>query len=213
MKSIVAPSQGMATARTIGALSPVDPRRSSPLALTDSAPDVIMLDLGRLNLSVRELLAWLRAAQQRATTASVPLNVTIGDMQINLAAKTITNNTGEGVRLTPTEWQLLEQLVRRPGELVSRSTLLTDLRGGADHVDPSYLRVYIAQLRRKLEPEPRRPRFLITEPGLGYRFQPSVSHAEPSQARCLPSASGRGEICGHASAGARRRPYRPRPKP
>jgi len=67
---------------------------------------------------------------------------------------------------------MLEALVRRPGKLVTGRALLTELRGNPDHTDPSYLRIYIAALRRKLEPEPSRPRHLITEPGMGYRFQP-----------------------------------------
>ena len=74
------------------------------------------------------------------------------------------------VHLTPTEWHLLELLVRNPGKLITRRQLLTALRGQPDHTDPSYLRIYIAQLRKKLEAEPGRPRHLITEPGLGYRF-------------------------------------------
>jgi two-component system KDP operon response regulator KdpE len=76
------------------------------------------------------------------------------------------------VHLTPTEWRLLETLARRPGTLVTGRALLTQLRGGPEHTDPSYLRIYVGQLRRKLEPEPGRPRHLITEPGMGYRFQP-----------------------------------------
>jgi two-component system KDP operon response regulator KdpE len=76
------------------------------------------------------------------------------------------------VHLTPTEWHLLEALLRRPGRLVTGRELLTQLRGSPDHTDPSYLRIYVAQLRRKLEPEPSRPRHIITEPGMGYRYQP-----------------------------------------
>lgn len=74
--------------------------------------------------------------------------------------------------LTPTEWQLLEILLRHPGRLLTGRQLLTELRGDPLHTDSSYLRIYISQLRRKLEQDPARPRHLITEPGLGYRFQP-----------------------------------------
>jgi DNA-binding winged helix-turn-helix (wHTH) protein len=212
MDSIVAPGQGTAAERMIGELSPVDPRRSSPLVLADPAQGVILLDLARLNLTARDLLAWLRAGQQRGTAAEVPRTITIGDMQIDLAAKAVTNSAGRGVRLTPTEWQFLEQLLGRPGELVSRGTLLTALHGGADYVDRSYLRVYMAHLRQKLEPEPRRPRFLITEPGLGYRFQPDVSRAAPQQATHAPSARGRKEVWGRRYSAAGRRRCRLGPK-
>jgi two-component system KDP operon response regulator KdpE len=78
----------------------------------------------------------------------------------------------ERVALTPTEWHLLEVLLRHPGRLISQGQLLAELRGQQGYTDSSYLRIYIAQLRRKLEDEPSRPRHLITEPGMGYRFQP-----------------------------------------
>jgi two-component system KDP operon response regulator KdpE len=84
----------------------------------------------------------------------------------------VVDGAGERVHLTPTEWQLLEALLRAPGTLVTGRALLTALRGSPEHTDPSYLRIYMAQLRRKLEPEPSRPRYLITEPGMGYRFAP-----------------------------------------
>ena len=76
------------------------------------------------------------------------------------------------MRLTPTEWHLLERLVSHPDKLVSARELLTGLRVGPADEHGSYLRVYFSQLRRKLEPDPARPRHLITEPGLGYRFRP-----------------------------------------
>ena len=92
--------------------------------------------------------------------------------RVDLGAKTVTAADGSPVHLTPTEWHLLEALLRRPGKLVTGRSLLTELRGSPDHTDPSYLRIYIAALRRKLEPVPSRPRYLITEPGMGYRFEP-----------------------------------------
>lgn len=76
------------------------------------------------------------------------------------------------IRLTPTEWHVLELLIRNPGKLVTRQTMLTDI-WGSDHVaDTGYLRLYIAQLRKKLEPEPGEPRYLLTEAGMGYRLCP-----------------------------------------
>ncbi len=151
---------------------PVDRRGSGPIALADVAHGVILLDLGRLNVTVHEMPAWLRSAHHRVnSSAGVNSIVTIGDARIDLVAMTVTTSAGERFRLTSMEWRLLEELLRHLGELVRRDTLLTALRGGVDYVDPSYLRVYMAQLRRKLEPEPRRPRHLVTEPGMGYRFQ------------------------------------------
>ena len=76
------------------------------------------------------------------------------------------------MRLTPTEWQVLERLVRNPGRLVTRQTLLTEIWGSEHVTDTGYLRLYVAQLRKKLEPEPARPRHLLTEAGMGYRFAP-----------------------------------------
>ena len=77
---------------------------------------------------------------------------------------------GEVVHLTPTEWHVLEVLVRHPGKLVSQRQLLKEVWGPAYETETNYLRLYLAQLRRKLEPEPGQPRYLITEPGMGYRF-------------------------------------------
>jgi len=89
---------------------------------------------------------------------------------VDLAAKRVVRD-GADVRLTPTEWQLLEILVRNRGRLVTQKQLLQDVWGPAYGSESNYLRVYIAQLRRKLEEEPSRPSYLLTEPGMGYRFQ------------------------------------------
>jgi len=120
--------------------------------------------------SIDELLARVRAATRRGSASA--LAVTVGDVVVDLSAKTATRSDGDRVHLTPTEWHLLELLVRHPGKLITGRTLLTELRGSPEHTDPSYLRIYMAQLRRKLEPHPDRPQHLITEPGMGYRFQP-----------------------------------------
>ena len=102
---------------------------------------------------------------------------------MDLAAKRVTRQApvparaGEahpdGIRLTPTEWHLLEVLLRNPGKLLSRNQLLTEVWGPGYADATGNLRLYMAQLRRKLEPDPARPRWLITEPGMGYRYQPS----------------------------------------
>ena len=146
-------------------------------ARTGSSDKVTALDLGADDyvtkpFSIDELLARVRAATRRATPADPLPPVEIGTTNIDLAAKTATTIDGERIHLTPTEWNLLEALLRQPGRLVTGRELLTQLRGSPDHTDPSYLRIYIAQLRRKLEPEPSRPRHILTEPGMGYRYQP-----------------------------------------
>ena len=146
-------------------------------ARTGSSDKVIALDLGADDyvtkpFNIEELLARLRAAARRATTGEQALPIRIGEVDIDLAAKSATRSGGRPVQLTPTEWQLLEILVSQPGKLITRRELLLRLRGSPEHTDPSYLRIYIAQLRHKLEPEPSRPRHLLTEPGMGYRFRP-----------------------------------------
>ena len=90
---------------------------------------------------------------------------------VDLTARRVTRGDEE-VRLTPTEWHLLEMLVRSPGRLVSQKQLLQEVWGPSYQTETNYLRVYVAQLRRKLEPAPAAPVHLITEPGLGYRFEP-----------------------------------------
>ncbi len=88
-----------------------------------------------------------------------------------LAAKRVTDASGEDVRLTPTEWGIVEILARHPGMLVSQRQLLRDVWGPQYATETNYLRVYLAQIRRKLEPDPARPRYFITEPRMGYRFE------------------------------------------
>jgi two-component system, OmpR family, KDP operon response regulator KdpE len=118
-----------------------------------------------------ELLARLRAAVRRATPPDelVPILQT-PDFRVDLAAKQVVRD-GREVRLTPTEWQLVELLVRNRGRLVSQRQLLQEVWGPKYRDETNYLRVFIAQIRRKLEPDPAHPRYFITEPGMGYRFQ------------------------------------------
>lgn len=146
-------------------------------ARTGSSDKVEALDLGADDyvskpFNMAELLARVRAATRRATSGEASRTVAIGATQVDMASKVVTGPDGDHVHLTPTEWHLLELLLRQPGKLVTGRALLTELRGAPEHTDPSYLRIYMAQLRRKLESEPSRPRHLITEPGMGYRFQP-----------------------------------------
>ncbi|MGH3377687.1 MAG: response regulator [Actinoallomurus sp.] len=117
-----------------------------------------------------ELLARLRAAVRRAAPPEEDAVVTTEEFTVDLAAKKVTR-AGADVRLTPTEWHVLEVLVRNAGRLVSQQQLLREVWGPSYANETGYLRVYLAQLRRKLEADPSPPRHLITEPGMGYRFE------------------------------------------
>ena len=146
-------------------------------ARSGSSDKVEALDLGADDyvtkpFSMNELLARLRVAERHTAADEEATVGTLGDVRIDLATTTAAHEDGRAVHLTPTEWKILGVLLRRPGKLVANDTLLTAVRGSAEHTDPSYLRIYFAQLRRKLEPDPSRPRHLITEPGMGYRYIP-----------------------------------------
>jgi two-component system, OmpR family, KDP operon response regulator KdpE len=134
-------------------------------ALDAGADDYVTKPFG-----MDELLARLRAAVRRATPAEEAAVVETDDFTIDLAAKRVTRD-GEEIRLTPTEWHLVEVLVRNQGKLVAQRQLLQEVWGPQYHDETNYLRVFMAQVRRKLEPEPSNPRYFITEPGMGYRFE------------------------------------------
>jgi two-component system KDP operon response regulator KdpE len=128
--------------------------------------------------NVDELLARLRAVTRRAPAGSDEVRAVIGDIRVELPGRRLSARVAGAtdgvtdVRLTPTEWQLLEVLIRNPGRLVTQREMLRSI-DRADVGDQShYLRQFMNQLRRKLEPDPARPRYLMTEPGMGYRFQP-----------------------------------------
>jgi len=146
-------------------------------ARTGSHDKVNALDLGATDyvtkpFDMNELVARLGAVIRRAGIEASAQQVTVGDVDIDLAERTARRHDGTTVHLTPTEWRILDVLLRHPGRLVPSQELLAILRGDADHTESSYLRIYLAKLRQKLEPEPSRPRHLLTEPGMGYRFQP-----------------------------------------
>jgi two-component system KDP operon response regulator KdpE len=145
-------------------------------ARQDSSDKVAALDAGADDYVTKpfgmdELLARLRAALRRSAPSVDDVVVRAAAFTVDLAAKRVQVGERE-VRLTPTEWGVLELLVRHPGRLVSQRQLLQEVWGPAYQHETNYLRVYLAQLRRKLEPDPSHPRHLITEAGMGYRFQP-----------------------------------------
>jgi two-component system KDP operon response regulator KdpE len=145
-------------------------------ALDAGADDYVTKPFG-----INELLARLRAAVRRATPTDEQAPVVqTPDFRVDLAAKQVTRN-GREIRLTPTEWQLVELLVRQPGRLVSQRQLLQEVWGPSYGEETNYLRVFIAQIRRKLEPDPANPRYFITEPGMGYRFQARGQPGTPDQ--------------------------------
>ena len=146
-------------------------------ARSDAADKVSALDAGADDyvtkpFGMEEFLARLRAAVRRGAVSSglpeVPM-VDAGSFQVDLAAKQVTRH-GERVHLTPTEWGILEILVRNEGKLVSQKEILNSVWGPTYLGQSNYLRVYLASLRRKLEDDPVHPRHLITEAGMGYRF-------------------------------------------
>ena len=117
-----------------------------------------------------ELLARIRASLRRAQPAESEPVIRTSRFTIDLAAKRVTTESGP-IRFTPTEWHLLEILAKNAGKLVSRQQLLTDVWGPAYAKETNYLRVYMAQIRQKLEADPSHPQHIITEPGMGYRFE------------------------------------------
>ena len=143
-------------------------------ALDAGADDYVTKPFG-----MEELLARMRAVGRRAVADGDEPRVRLGVLVIDLAAKRVIREQdgqdgqdGADIRLTPTEWHLLEVLLRHPGKLLSQQQLLAEVWGPGYADAAGNLRLYMAQLRRKLEPDPARPRWLLTEPGMGYRFQP-----------------------------------------
>jgi two-component system KDP operon response regulator KdpE len=136
-------------------------------ALDAGADDYVTKPFG-----MEELLARIRAVTRRASfdLTETQLSVRIGEHTINIATHQVLRDNGDEVRLTKTEWELLDRLIRHSGRLVTQRQLLTEVWGPAYAEQSGYLRFHFGQLRRKLETDPARPRHLITEPGIGYRF-------------------------------------------
>ena len=135
-------------------------------ALDAGADDYVTKPFG-----MDELLARMRAALRRGAPTEEDAVIETHDFRVDLAAKRVQCDGAE-IRLTPTEWQIVETLVRHPSRLVSQRQLLQSVWGPQYEKETNYLRVYLAQIRRKLEPDPARPRYFVTEPGMGYRFEP-----------------------------------------
>jgi two-component system KDP operon response regulator KdpE len=135
-------------------------------ALDAGADDYVTKPFG-----MDELLARMRAALRRAVPGEEEAVVETVDFRADLAAKRVERD-GEEIRLTPTEWQIVETLIRHPGRLITQRQLLQSVWGPQYEKETNYLRVYLAQIRRKLEPDPAKPRYFVTEPGMGYRFEP-----------------------------------------
>ena len=133
-------------------------------ALDAGADDYVTKPFG-----MDELLARLRASLRRSQPAPDEPVIATRDFTVNLATTSVTKE-GEVVHLTPTEWSILNVLVRNPGRLVTQRYLLQQVWGPNYAKETNYLRVYVAGLRRKLEPEPSQPQYLLTEAGMGYRF-------------------------------------------
>ncbi|MGZ4591791.1 MAG: response regulator [Actinomycetes bacterium] len=163
---------------------------------SDSADKVDALDAGADDYLTKpfgmdELLARMRAVTRRtAPVESVPA-IAFGKVTVDLANKKVTvDSEGQDVRLTPTEWHLLEVLLRHPGKLLSQRQLLAEVWGPGYDDARGNLRVYMAQLRRKLEVDPARPRYHVTEPGMGYRFEPGSPPGDVPATEVVGEAGG-----------------------
>jgi two-component system KDP operon response regulator KdpE len=156
---------------------------------TGAADKVEALDAGADDyvtkpFSMEELLARIRALTRRLPSEESEPVVAFADVSVDFAARQV-HRGGRAVRLTPTEWRILDILLRSGGRLVTRESLLTEVWGPHHSADTGYLRLYFAQLRKKLEPEPSRPRHLVTVLGMGYRFI-ADGHPQTEQAGALP---------------------------
>ncbi len=130
--------------------------------------------------SMGELLARLRAAERRSAASPDAIGVvTTPDFEIDVGSKLVSRG-GEAVHLTPTEWHLVEILIAHPQKLVSQRQLLQEVWGPRYESEANYLRVYMAQIRRKLEPDPSAPRYFLTQAGMGYRFEPGDNTVGPT---------------------------------
>jgi two-component system KDP operon response regulator KdpE len=150
-------------------------------ARAGSQDKILALDLGASDyvtkpFDMNELVARLCATSRRADLLEPEAPIVLGPVTVDLPARLVRRAEPDfppvTIHLTPTEWRMLEVLLRRPGGLTTANELLIAMRGDPEHTERSYLRIYMQQLRRKLEVVPSRPRYLLTEPGMGYRYEP-----------------------------------------
>jgi two-component system KDP operon response regulator KdpE len=160
------------TAVPILILSAVGEERQKVAALDAGADDYVTKPFG-----VDELLARLRAALRRAQPSREPV-ITAGELSIDLEKHAV-SRAGEPIRLTPHEFDLLRFLAENEGKLLTHRMILKEIWGPAYQVESHYLHVYVSQLRRKIEPDPTRPRYILTEPGAGYRFVAPAAQLAP----------------------------------
>jgi two-component system KDP operon response regulator KdpE len=147
-------------------LSVRDAEEDKVRALDAGADDYVTKPFG-----MNEVLARLRAALRRHHPEPEQPVVSTGAFSLDLAQRVARLQDGTAVHLTPTEWEIVDALVRHPGRLVTQRHLLQQVWGPQYERETNYLRVHLAAIRKKLEPEPGRPRFFVTEPGIGYRFE------------------------------------------
>jgi two-component system KDP operon response regulator KdpE len=155
-------------------LSALGEEREKVAALDAGADDYVTKPFG-----VDELLARLRAVLRRAAGPEAGPVIEVGDLRIDVPNRAVTVG-GERVRLSPHEFDLLRVLAQNRGRLLTHRTLLRQVWGPNYEVEAHYLHVYVSQLRRKLEPDPSRPRYLVTEPGAGYRLVDPADAVEPA---------------------------------
>lgn len=154
------------TATPVIILSARSQEQAKVEALDSGADDYVTKPFG-----IDELLARVRTALRRGKPGEDQATITTEHFTVDLVGKQVTNNAGQQVRLTPTEWHMVEILSRHVGKLVSQRQLLQEVWGPQYENESDYLRVYMGRIRRKLEPDASRPRYFLTEPGMGYRFQ------------------------------------------
>ncbi len=162
------------TATPVIVLSARNQEQAKVDALDSGADDYVTKPFG-----MGELLARVRAALRRGAPGEDQATITTDHFTVDLVGKRVTDSAGRQVRLTPTEWHMVEILSRHAGKLVSQRQLLQEVWGPQYENESYYLRVYMGRIRRKLEPDASRPRYFLTEPGMGYRLQVPGSTRAP----------------------------------